>query len=198
MSAEDAGDSIAARDHYDRLLALVAEGVENTLGHDPSLQRYLFSARISTGQASGSDLREAAFRDYLQASTAFTGGDTVSARRVARTATVAFAVEGAELGGHDPFHIAELLYIVERYDSALTTLGPLLSESPEAVLSLGLAGASAEAAEDSASAAGYYGRMLDLLETGSQPVAGHIHVFERVRASARRFTGRAQTPDHGG
>lgn len=195
VSAADAGDLITARVYHDRLLALVADGVENTSGHERALRRYLLSARVFTGQASPEDLREDAFRVYLEATVAMTEADTVAARMMAPPALAAFEVDGAELRGHDQFHIAELLYIVERYESASNILGRLLSESPEDVLTLGLAGASAESAEDSVAAARHYIRMLDLLETGSEPIVGHAAVFERVRDSARRFTGRRGSDD---
>jgi len=189
-SAESVGDAAAARSYYGQLLAAVEGGAENTLGHAPAFTRYMFSARTSLGRATPEDMREAAFRTYQRAQYLATDGDSTAARTSASAALSKFRGEDTKLGDHDPFHIAELLFLLGHNDSITTALAPLLSADTTHVLAVGLAGAGAEASGDPEAAGAHFTRMLDAIEGGAEPRTGHEAIYQRLLAIAYRVTGR--------
>ncbi len=187
VSAEEAGDSEGASLHYERLLALADSGVENARGHETALRRFLFSARVFTDRASGEDMREVAFRTYLRAGVVAASGDTASARLLAGTALDAFADPDAALQPHDRFHQAELLFLIEDYPRVIEFLREDLGEDGDDVLALGLAGAAAERMGDRVAAQRYSGRMVELVDAGIEPAAGHDARYADLLATARAF-----------
>jgi len=177
VSAQELADSAGAREYFVRFLDLVDTGVEfdqGRDGHGTTFQRYGYSARTWLGRATPDDVRETAFRAYRVAHWTFEDGDSLRSRTLARKALEAFEhVDSTALGEHDRFHVGQLLILDHRWESARAEAEVLLAQDTADVLALGLAGTSADATGDTASARSFFDRLLEVTEAGGQPRDGH-------------------------
>ena len=155
---------------------------------------------VATGPAAGPtppDLssmtpREAADRLFNRVMTAVSADDSTEASTFLPMAIAAFGL-AEPLDTDGKFHLV-LLQLTGQFNvEALEGAQEILSEQPNHLLALAMAGDASLSLGDSASARGYYGRWLDAFETETAKdlleYRDHAPMFPEMRAKAEELSG---------